>query len=84
MLKKKLKKIVGLKIFATTVYTQYNVYNQYNEGGKGLGKGVAKRHRKVLRDLFFKGFLFSNERMIRACGQKNARACRMVINALQS
>jgi len=31
------------------------------KGGKGLGKGGAKRHRKILRDKYVHGLVFSED-----------------------
>ena len=46
-------KYLGFATRAVTVqHTEYTTYNMSGrgKGGKGLGKGGAKRHRKVLRD----------------------------------
>ncbi|XP_006872936.1 PREDICTED: uncharacterized protein LOC102825438 [Chrysochloris asiatica] len=42
--------LVGLFEDTNFVYLQYLIMSGRGKGGKGLGKGGAKRHRKVLRD----------------------------------
>ena len=38
------------ELLVTSKYTSFRAMTGRGKGGKGLGKGGAKRHRKVLRD----------------------------------